>query len=179
MSIIFSPKQFPRQNRWRWGFTFVELILYLAIVSIVIGAIVPFAFNIIGGGVKSSTQQEVFSSGRYISERIKYEIRNASAITTVTPTSITLASTTPGSNPTVIDLNSGNIRIQQAGGKATNLNSANTTVSSLNFVNLTSSDSKTKHIQFSFTINANFGTSVRQEYQETMTVEGAAEVRSN
>src|SRR3989344_7372816 len=65
------------------GFTLIELILYMALVSIVLTAIVPFAWNIIGGGVKSSAQQEVFSQARFVSERIKYEIRNASGITSV------------------------------------------------------------------------------------------------
>jgi prepilin-type N-terminal cleavage/methylation domain-containing protein len=170
------------QRNWqrkRRGFTFIELILYLAIVSIVLGALVPFAFTVIGSGVKSSTQQEVFSSARFISERIKYEIRNATGINSVSATSLSLATATGSTNPTVIDLSGGNIRIKQGVSTAVNLNSANTTVPSLSFVNFTSGDNKTKHVQFTFTLNANFNSTVRQEYQETMTVEGSAEVRSN
>ncbi len=75
------------------GFTFIELILYVAIVAIMMTALIPFAWNAIEGGVKSATEQEVFSQARYVSERIKYEVRNASSINSVTATQISLATT--------------------------------------------------------------------------------------
>lgn len=155
------------------GFTLIELILYIAIVTIVVSAMIPFAWNVIGGGVKSTTEQEVFSNARLVSERIKYEIRNASAINSVAASSISL-----GSPATVIDLSGDKIRIAPNGGAAVNLNSNDTTATALTFTNYTSGDNKTKNIQFSFTLQSNFG-QTRQEYQQTATVQGDAEVRSN
>ena len=160
------------------GFTFIEVILYVSIISIVLTALVPAAWNIIGGSVKSSSQQEVFSQARYVSERIKYEIRNASGITTVGATSISLTNFSPDTT-TVIDLSGGKIRINKNGAGAVNLNSNDTNVTSLTFTNYTSGDNKTKHIQFVFTIDDNFASS-RQEYNvPAQTVEGSAELRSN
>lgn len=160
------------------AFTFIELILYIGIVTIVISALVPFAWNIIGTGAKSATSQEVFSAARYISERIKYEIRNASGINSVAPTSISLASSDSAKNPTIIDLSSGKVRVKYGVSTAININSINTNVSSLAFTNYTSGDSKTKNIQFAFTVDGNFPSS-RTEYKETTSITGAAEVRSN
>ena len=57
------------------GFTFIELILYVAIVTIILSALVPFAWSAIETGVKSAVKQEVNANARYLSERIKYEIR--------------------------------------------------------------------------------------------------------
>ena len=68
------------------GFTFIEIILYFALVAIVMSAIIPFAWNVIGGSVKSSIQQEVFANARYVSEIIKYEVRNSTGINSVTAT---------------------------------------------------------------------------------------------
>ncbi len=162
------------------GFTFIELILYIAVVSIMLTALVPFAMNVIGGGVKSTSEQEVFSQARYVSERIKYEIRNATAINSVAANSISLAVSVPANNPTVIDLSGGKIRIKLGSAAAINLNSNDTKINSLTFTNYTDTvTNKTKHIQFSFVIDDNFG-SARQEYDvPTMTIEGSAELRSN
>lgn len=161
------------------GFTLIELILYIAIVTIVVSAMIPFAWNVIEGGVKSTTEQEVFSNARFVSERIKYEIRNASGITSVGASSISLTNFSPDTT-TVIDLNvpTGKIRINKNGTGAVNLNSNDTTATALTFTNYTSVDNKTKNIQFNFTLGSNFG-QTRQEYQQTATIEGDAELRSN
>lgn len=161
------------------GFTFIELILYISIVTIMLTAIIPFAWNVIGGGVKSSVEQEVFSQARYVSERIKYEIRNANSINSVNSPVNTIDLNTPTNATTVIDLSSGKIRIKYGAGTPIPLNSQDTTASLLTFTNYTSADNKTKHIQFSFTMD-DIGTSTRQEYQvPSVTIEGSAEIRSN
>lgn len=160
------------------GFTFIELILYVAIVTIILSAIVPFAWSAIQTGVKSSVQQEVNANARYISERIKYEIRNSIGINSVAATSISLVTSTPATNPTIIDLLAGNIRIKQGTASAVNLNSANTVINSLTFTNYTSSGNQTEHIGFTMTIAASYG-AVRQEYQDSIVIRGSAEIRSN
>lgn len=162
------------------GFTYVEFILYIAIVVIVLSALIPFAWNVIGGGVKSTTQQEVFSNAQYISERLKYEIRNAAGINSVSSTLISLSVASVSANPTVIWLSGGDMYITQGTASAVRLNSQNTTVTNLAFTNFTSSDNKAKNIQFTFTIAAKYqGAGTRQEYNESTTMESDAELRSN
>lgn len=162
------------------GFTYVEFILYIAIVVIVLSALIPFAWNVIGGGVKSTTQQEVFSNAQYISERLKYEIRNASGINSLSPTLVSLSIATSSANPTVIWLSGGDMYITQGTASAVLLNSQNTTVTNLAFTNFTSSDNRTKNIQFTFTIAAKYpGAGSRQEYNESTTIEADAELRNN
>ncbi len=154
------------------------MLLYIAIVTIMVSSLVPFVLTVIGNGAKSATQQEVFSQARYISEKLKYEIRNSIGINSVGTTSISLATSDSITNPTVIDLLSGNLQIKQGLGVAVNLNSSLTTISNLIFTNYSSVDNKTKHVQFSFTINSNYG-STRQEYVLSIPIEGSAELRSN
>lgn len=159
------------------GFTLIELILYTAIVTIMLSAMVPLSWHIIEGGAKSTTQQEVFSSARYISERIKYEIRRASGISNISAGSISLTNFSPDST-TVIDLNGSNVRINKNGTGAVNLNSSDTSITSLVFTNYTSADNKAKHIRLAMTVTDNY-VSNKQEYQQSMTLETSAEVRSN
>lgn len=160
------------------GFTFIELILYISIVTIMLSAMVPFAWNVIGAAAKSNTEQEVFSQARFVSERIKYEVRNATGINSVAATSISLATAVPATNPTIIDLVGGNIRIKQGAGAVVVLNSPDVVISGLTFTNNTSADNKTKNISYVFTLSANYG-STRQEFVETTTVRSSAEVRTN
>lgn len=160
------------------GFTFIELILYIALVTIVLSAVVPFAWNSVETGVKSAVQQEVNANARYISERLLYEIRNASGINSVSATSLSLSTSSAGTNPTIIDLSGGNIRIKQGSGSPININTANSVITNLAFVNLSSGDLKSKNVQFTITIAASFAVA-RQEYQDSVVIESAAEVRSN
>lgn len=159
------------------GFTFIELILYISIVTIMLTAIVPFGWSVVTNGVKSSVQQEVYTQSRFVSERIKQEIRQASGITSVNPNSISLTNFSPDTT-TIIDLSSGLVRINKNGTGFVNLNSNNTNVTGLEFTNYTSLDNKTKHIGFTLTITSNYS-GQRQEYKETTTIRGSAEVRSN
>lgn len=162
------------------GFTLIELILYVSVVTIIVTALVPFAWNIIGSGTKSAVQQEVYSQARFVSERIKFEIRNANDINSVTDTSIDL--NTDLDAKTVIDWSAGKIRISygvSGNPPAVPLHSADTRVTTIKFTDNSSVDRKSKNISFSLTMDDNF-TGVRQEYKVApIRITGSAEVRSN
>lgn len=157
------------------GFTLIEIILYVGIIAIIFAAIMSFALTVINNGSKSAVQQEVYSNARFISEKIKYEIRRASGITNVSANSITLTNLAPDSS-TVIDLVSGKVQINKNDSGAINLNSDGTTISDLSFTNNTFVDNKTKNISFTLTVTAN---GVRQEYQSSISLRSSAEIRSN
>jgi type II secretory pathway pseudopilin PulG len=160
------------------GTTLIEVLLYVGIVAIISTALVQFALTAITSATKSTTQQEVSSVGRSIARRIQYEIRNASDINSISATQISLVTKTPSTNPTVISLSGGNVTIKQGTGSVTNLNSSNTTISSFTFTDYSSSDTKTKHIEFQFDIQAAFGSSGRQEYTDALSFASSAEVRN-
>ncbi|HSW87944.1 MAG TPA: prepilin-type N-terminal cleavage/methylation domain-containing protein [Candidatus Saccharimonadales bacterium] len=167
-------------NHDQKGITLIETIIYISIVSLIMTSLIPFAWNVIEGGVKSSTEQEVFDNARFISEQIKYQIRNATGINSVSSTQISLATSNSATNPTIIGVSGTNMTMQQGAGSALNLNSQNATVSGVAFTTYTSADNKTKNIQFVFTVNANYsGAGSRQELNESTTIEGDAELRSN
>lgn len=172
------------------GFTFIELILYISIVTIMLSAIIPFAWNIIGTSAKSSAEQEVFSQARYVSERVKYEIRAASGIDAASSNfDVNLASNpsqklrlTEESPVNTLDISvtaAGQVQLDPGNDAAYTINSSDTKVTDLTFTNYTSTDNKTKHIQFTFTIDDAYGSS-RQEYNvPAVTIESSVEVRSN
>lgn len=166
------------------GFTFIELILYVAIVSVILTALIPFVWNIVEGGSKSSVQQEVSGNARYIGERIKYEIRNSYGINFpaagASGTQLVLCENISNcsSNPTTITFLGSNITIQDKGAGTVQLNSNDVVISGLTFTNNTSADNKTKNASFSFTVSQ-ANASARQDFKWSIGVQGSGEVRSN
>ena len=170
------------------GFTYIEAILYVAILSVMLSALIPFTWNIIEGGTQSAVQQEVSSNARFISERIKYEIRNATGINAATDCVsasrvISLINSTGSLNPTVItyDAPNTNVTIKQGttGPLATPMPLNSSDVKITNFsCNNNTSGSLTKNISFSFQVNQAYA-GARADFKSTITVQSSAEVRSN
>lgn len=162
------------------GFTFIEAILYIAIISIMLSTLIPFAWDIIEGGAQSAVQQEVSSNARFISERIKFEIRNSLGINSLSANQIVLCETAGAcaTNPTTITFSSPNITIQNKGATVVNLNSNDVTVGSFTFTNNTSSNNSTQNISFVFTLTQTYS-GARRDFSSSATVQSTAEIRSN
>lgn len=163
------------------GFTLIELLLYVAISILMIVALVGFGQNLVINRVRARTQQEVNQNLRLVAERVSFEIRNAVSINSVSASSISLNATDSARSPTVIDLNSGRIRLGSgSSGSCTssspcNLTSNLVTVTNLAFTNM-SSASASQHIRFTYTLANSTG---RAEYTYNQTYTGSAELRSN
>ncbi len=95
------------------GLTLIELILYVALLSIFVSSAVVIGWNIIYSQIKNDVQQEVTSNLRFAMDRIGVEIRQASAINSITASSVSLVSSVSARNPTVIDVSGGRLRIGQ------------------------------------------------------------------
>ena len=84
---LSEPKVLPSQwqkSKLKRGFTLIEMILYIAIVSIFLTGLVYFTWDLIYGRLKSYIQQEVNQNIRFASARIIYEIRNAKSVNSPT-----------------------------------------------------------------------------------------------
>jgi len=177
--IIVVANDMKRRN----GFTLIEMILYIGIVSIILGGVVQIAWNALYGQVKAQVIEQVNYAARFVGKRMLYEIRNATAINSVSATDLCLASSDSIRNPTHIYLSGSTIRIGWGGGGTTclattndvALTGTNVTVSNLAFTNLTSGI-LTRHIQFTYTVSSS-ATSGRQEYKWSQQYEGSAELR--
>lgn len=170
------------------GFTFIEMLLYMGIVSFVLIAIVSFAWNIIYLGIKNNTQQEVSVAARLISERLKYEIRNAQSIdssdfgdnfATDASKNISLSEKSPR-NATRFFVQDGRLFIQEDAHDAIVLQSDTTKITNLVFTNYSSADDLARHIGFTVTVVSYYpNAGDKQEYQGSVTIESGAEVRSH
>jgi type II secretory pathway pseudopilin PulG len=132
------------------GFTLVELILYVALVSIFVTAAIGFVWNIIYGREKSYNQQIVQENARIAMTRIAYEIRRAKDIVSVGSGLIILDA--GDGTFTTIELTGDSIQLTSNGLGPYNLTSNQVLVNSLTFVNYTSSDNSSKNIKIALSM---------------------------
>lgn len=95
--ITFRPvRRLPSSARR--GFTLIEMIIYLSIVSMVLVSLSYLILDIIGGQTKSTASQEVNHNVRFISQQLRNDITSASDIGSITAAELTL--TLPGDDVT-------------------------------------------------------------------------------
>ncbi len=164
------------------GMTLVELILYVALFMIFIGGVVSIGVELITVRVKTRVGQNVVASSRQVMKRIAYEIRNASAINSMTPQSISLATADATRNPVVITKTGNKITIGWTGGitcavaSPCDLTSSDLVVNQLNFVSMSDAGNKSASIKYDLTIS-NLNNGGREEWNYTKTAIGSAEIR--
>ncbi len=166
------------------GYTLIEVILYMALVSIFLTAVVSMGWGVIRNGAKSETQQEVFGAARYISERIKYEIRNAADLDVAgstfgsNPGTLSLCTSAGCATKNKINVTSSQVMITVGAASPVAIQPTDTKVTDLTFTNYTSSNNKTKHVAFTLTVTQLYsGTS--QTFKADISLRSSAEVRSN
>lgn len=104
------------QNIKKSGFTLIETIIYLAIVSIILISISYLIIDIIGSQTKSIAGNEVNHNMRFITEALSKDIRSAQAIgIPVTPDTLVL--TMPGDDITY-NFDAGNLTLTRQVGAA-------------------------------------------------------------
>jgi hypothetical protein len=164
------------------GVTLVEVILYLAIGSIFMIGVVAFGAQVINVRIKSRVQQEVIANSRLVMKRIAVEIRNATAITSLTPQSLSLTYADSARNPTVI-AKSGN-RITIGWGSAAPcptsspcfLTSSKVSVDKLLFANMSDGGGKSVNVKYELEVSK-LNPGGRAEWSYTQNSKGSAEVK--
>ena len=139
------------------GVTLLEMLVYITLVSILVLAFVGFALDVIGTAQKARVKQEVQQNARFAMARMIYEIRSANGLNTGSstfgshPGVLSLATSTPVTNPTVFDVSNGRLRIKQGASAAQDLTSSKLTVSNLVFTNRSVSG-RTSNVKIELTI---------------------------
>jgi hypothetical protein len=167
----------------RKAVTIIEMIVYVAILSLIATAFITMSINMLSLKSKTLSQQELSSNLRYISQKINYEIRNARTISATTANSITLTLDDSSRDPTVFDLSGGNIRMGfGSGGSCPTtspcvLNSSKVNISAFSVTNMSSGDTLTQNVKYSITGNFINNTG-RADFAANGSVSSSAEIRS-
>ena len=72
------------------GFSLMEIIIYVALVSTILTSVTYFAWDIIYGDIKTYVKREVQQNARFSLEKMAYEIRQANSIISIAADNKTL-----------------------------------------------------------------------------------------
>jgi prepilin-type N-terminal cleavage/methylation domain-containing protein len=152
------------------GFTLIELVVYIAIVSGILVLITGFLWNVIFGNIKESSYREVQQNARFALMRMAQEIRKATNINSPLPggsdTSISLTMADATLDPTVFDISQGRLRITQGTSSPQEITTDSTIVKNIQFTNLSyPGTAGTVRIEIEI---ANSGLSNLPEYQASI-----------
>ncbi len=163
----------------RKGFTLVELLLYVAIVSLMVSTIVYFSITILEARVKNQTIAEVEQQGVQVMQIIAQTVRNSTDINApaqgTSAATLSMNTYTGSNNPTIFDVSGGVIRMKEGSGSPVPLTNSRVTVSGLTFQNLSRANTPgVIRVQFTITYINNSG---RNEYGFSQVFSGSASLR--
>lgn len=169
------------QKNKKSGFTLVEILLYVSIISVMLTVLSVFMFSVLQSRTKFQTISEVDQQGIQVAQIITQTIRNAKSITVpaqgVSGSSLTLGFDDSAKNPTVFNSNGVNIQIKEGINSIFPLANAKITISGLSFANVSKTNTP-GIVKFQFTLTY-VNPSGRNEYDYSKTFFGSASLRYN
>ena len=161
------------------GFTLVEILLYISIISILTLSFSIFLFMILQSRAKHQTISEVDQVGIQASQIISQAIRNAKRINLPAQgsqgTTLSLEMEDALKNPTILNSGGTNIQKKEGVNPITSLTSSRLNISNFSFYNV-SKDDTSGVIKFQFTISY-VNPSGRNEYDYSKIFYGSGALR--
>lgn len=163
------------------GFTLIEVLLYVAIVSIIFGGIMSLLDATFKSRIRNEVIAEVERGGNNVMSVITQHVRSAQSITSPaassTATTLTLVMPDMNISPVVFQISGGRIEMSERGLGTTTLTSTQLTASSLLFTNLSRSTTEGA-VRVMFTLDyANPGGVQAYNYQARFV--GGASLKNN
>lgn len=138
------------------GFTLIELIIYIGLMSIMLLGITSFTKTVLQTRTRSQVIAEVEQQGVQVMQILTQTIRNAASI--LSPglgsnnSTLILDVVNPTADPTTFSLSNNSINIQEGGGSLIELTNSRVEVQNLIFQNFSRLDTPGL-VKFNFTLN--------------------------
>ena len=139
------------------AFTLIEFVIYGALVTIIVGALVLTSVNVLTGRAKITAIEEVNHNARFALERVMHEIRRAEAITLPLPgsfaSSLNLVDADGDVREFHLDQGIGNaLQLTIGNGTPVSLTSDSVVVKNLKFTNVSQSNETPGTIRIEVTV---------------------------
>jgi len=146
-SSIFQPPT----SRKSSGFTLVELIIYMALLSAFLLVLTNIFTAVLRVRVDSQSSSSVEQDGRFILARLAYDINRATTDTVPNPTSLNL--TISGQTYSYV-LNGTNLQLTQPGSLVDSLNGSGSQITSLSFQKIANTGGKEDTIKIQLSLQS-------------------------
>lgn len=166
------------------GYTLIELLIFVAIFTVVIGAFVSVLVISVRLQGRQSSAGSVQQESTALLQQLQYYVQNSSLINIPIDTStstLSLRMSSSSLDPTTITVASGTIYLKQGNGTTTSLTSSRVVISNLSFIRHTNPPSHdTVSISFTTAYNTqNIQQLFTQSFQTAVTQVSAATFDSN
>lgn len=139
----------------RKAFTLIEILIYMALVSITIGGSLFIVFNLLEGNEKLQWIAIREEEASFILKKIEWILVDAETINTpasgASGSTLSITKTNFAGNPVIMALDSGNVTLKAGAGSAQILNSSSFPVTALSFTHLAPASGKPAGIHMTFT----------------------------
>ena len=158
------------------GFSLLETLLYLSLLTILVGGIVTFMYTMIEANIKVKTISTANDEASHTLTLMTQYIRNAQSVNSLSVDTLSLNTFDTPNSPAVFSLVNNTIVLSLGGNGIVALTSPAVKVSNLTFTNVAVPNSKNL-IKISFKMNSQT-TSIKQEYNYEKTYEITTSVRN-
>lgn len=162
------------------GFTLVEMVLYVALCSILLLSLSTFLSFLLQSRVKSQSIAEVNQQGFQMMQFMTQAIRNGKTVTSPldasTSTTLSVTTAVPLLSPVVFSASGTSLMIQEGSGKQIKLTNSRVAVSSLVFQNISTATNTEKTVKISFVLSYT-SSSTKQEYVYSKLFQSSATLR--
>lgn len=166
-------------NIQKKAFTLVETLLYISLTSLILISISAFLGTLMSIRGRNQSISEVDQQATQILQFLSRTIQTAESINApsqgVTLDSLSLQTSNPALNPTIISLSGSTLQLQEGGNTPIVLSSNLVNISNVSFTNVMV-HTDTPSIRFSFTISFN-NPDGRKELDISKTYYGTATIR--
>ncbi|MBI2609981.1 type II secretion system protein [Candidatus Giovannonibacteria bacterium] len=143
-------------DKLRRGFTLIETLIYIAILSVLIGSGMAGAFYIIDSSEKNKSDINAETEAHFLIRKIDWALEGADILNIPAPAAngplLSVNKDNYASNPVVIDSGSGRARISKAGGAPIEITNTRVSIQNLKFEHLPSVGAKPPAIRATFQI---------------------------
>ena len=148
----------PSPHSSQHGFTLIELVIYIGLVTLLMGGAIATTFQLIRSEQLVNVKTDTYTEGSFLLGKIQWVLGDVATVIAPAPNSsgATLSVSRPGYayNPIVLTLVGGDVRITEGGNPPIVLNNTFVDVSSLSFQYVRSTGATTvDRITASFFIN--------------------------
>jgi type II secretory pathway pseudopilin PulG len=161
------------------GFTLIEFLIYMALTSIVLGAVAIFVTILLQVQAKNNAIVEVEENGVFVNSTLQYYIRNSRSI--ITPpaaaqgSSLSIEPTSPTDNPTIFSVVNNVLVLKKGSASDVPISSSAVRVTNIAFQNVSTGTSN-KSIKYSYTLS-HINPSGRNEYSFSKTFNGSVNIK--
>jgi len=139
------------------GFTLIEVIIYLALFSIIIGGAMAGVYQLIQSSDANAQKIIVEQEGNFLLRKIDWALSNVASVSVpsegASGQTLKIDKVNYTQNPIEFNLAGSNLELKKGGGSAVALNSSYTVLSDLLFEHLPPSGAKPAAIKTSFKLN--------------------------